>query len=299
MRGGDFKGMVAMGYELSANEQRRAVSWNALSDGSKRAFYSWPCEASQCVASVLIVPGLGEHGGRYAACAKVISRAGFDVHAIDLIGHGLSPGARGCIESYAGLLDEIEVAIEVIAAQAPQVPVVLWGHSMGGNLVLNYLLRKSRLPKCAISSGPMLRAAQPPSNTFLWFAHCLAMVLPNYRLKAPINFSDCTRDAGQLELMRQDQLFHRQLSLRLGAALIDSGQWALEHAAQLRTPVLLMHGEQDKITSSAASTEFARCCEKICELKLLPDLLHDIHRDLGSQKVLACMCDWMHNKLQA
>ena len=299
MRGGDFQGMVAMGYELSGDERRRVVRWNTRSDGAKRACYSWPCEESRCVASVLIVPGLGEHGGRYAACAKVISRAGFDVHAIDLIGHGLSPGARGCIESYAGLLDEIEAAIDVIAAQAPQMPVVMWGHSMGGNLVLNYLLRKNRLPKCAISSAPMLRAAQPPSKAFLWFARRLARVLPNYRLKAPINFADCTRDASQRELMSQDQLFHRQLSLRLGAALIDSGQWALEHAAQLRTPVLLLHSEQDKITSSAASAEFARCCEKTCELKLLSEGLHDIHRDLDSQKVLACMCDWLHSKVQA
>jgi alpha-beta hydrolase superfamily lysophospholipase len=145
----------------------------------------------------------------------------------------------------------------------------------------------------------MLRAAQPPSKAFLWFARRLAMVLPNYRLQAPINFADCTRDASQREWMSQDQLFHRQLSLRLGAALIDSGQWALEHAARLRTPVLLMHSEQDKITSSSASAEFARCCEKTCELKLLPDGLHDIHRDLDSQKVLACMCDWMHSKVEA
>jgi acylglycerol lipase len=299
MRGADFKGRVAMGYELSADEQRRDVSWNALSDGTKRALYRWPCEVSRSVASVLIVPGLGEHGGRYAAVAKVIAQAGFDVHAVDLIGHGLSPGPRGCIESYAGLLDEIEVAMQAMAEKSPQLPVVLWGHSMGGNLVLNYLLRRNRLPYCAISSGPMLRAAQPPSHAFLWFARRLAKVLPNYRLKAPVELTDCTRDAGQLELMRQDQLFHRQLSLRLGAALIDSGQWALEHAAQLRTPVLLMHSAQDKITSAAASAEFAKSCAEFCELRLLPDQLHDVHRDLGSEKVLALMCDWMHKKLQA
>jgi acylglycerol lipase len=108
---------------------------------------------------------------------------------------------------------------------------------------------------------------------------------------------DCTRDEAQRAQMSSDQLFHKQLSLRLGAALIDSGQWALEHAEHMRTPVLLVHSEQDKITSSAASAEFAKRCGKFCELKLLPDQLHDVHRDLGSAAVLAFMCDWLYQKL--
>jgi acylglycerol lipase len=159
-----------MAYELSADERLRVVSWNVVRDGSRRAFYRWPSEAPRSVASVLIVPGLGEHGGRYAASARVLSKSGFDVHAIDLIGHGLSPGKRGCIESYEGLMDEIEVALDAMANRTPHLPLVLWGHSMGGNLVLNYLLRRDRLPQCAISSGPMLQAAKLPSKSFLWFA---------------------------------------------------------------------------------------------------------------------------------
>ena len=296
-----------MGYELSSDEQQRAVSWIVLRDGTRRALYSWPSESgrgesgrsesSQSVAHILIVPGLGEHGGRYAACANVFSQAGFDVHAIDLIGHGLSPGKRGCIESYEGLMDEIEVALETIEKKAPQLPVVLWGHSMGGNLVLNYLLRKSRLPLCAISSGPMLRASRLPSKAFLWLARRLAMVMPNYKLKAPVDYADCTRDESQRAQMSSDHLFHKELSLRLGAALIDSGQWALDHAEQLRTPVLLVHSAQDKITSPAASSDFAEQCAKFCELKLLPDQLHDVHRDLGSELVLAFMCEWLHKKV--
>ena len=287
-----------MGYELSADEQQRTVSWNELEDGSRRAFYRWPHEAiTSCVASVLIVPGLGEHGGRYAACATTLSQSGFDVYAIDLIGHGLSPGKRGCIDSYDGLMNEIEVAIEAVANKSPQLPIVLWGHSMGGNLVLNYLLRKSRLPNCAIASGPMLQATELPSKAFLWLARRLAIVMPNYQLKAPVHYSNCTRDKEQQAQMSSDQLFHKQLSLRLGAALIDSGQWALDHADRLATPVLLIHSEQDKITSAAASAEFAKRCPKLCELKLLKDQLHDVHRDIGSEAVLAFMCDWLHRKL--
>jgi acylglycerol lipase len=289
-----------MSYELSAEERQRTVSWNELEDGSRRAFYSWPRASSNAsVASVLIVPGLGEHGGRYAASATTLAQSEFEVYAIDLIGHGLNPGRRGCIESYDGLMNEIEVAIKAVESKNPQLPVVLWGHSMGGNLVLNYLLRKSRLPKCAIASGPMLRATRLPSRAFLWLARRLALLLPNYQLKTPVHYSDCTRDEAQQALMKNDQLFHKQLSLRLGAALIDSGQWALDHAERLHTPVLLVHSAQDQITSAVASTEFAQSSPKYCELKLLNEQLHDVHRDIGSEAVLAFMCDWLRKRVVA
>jgi alpha-beta hydrolase superfamily lysophospholipase len=281
-----------MGYELSADEKERTVSWNELDDGSRRAFYSWPSErhsnrAASPVASILIVPGLGEHGGRYAASAKTFAQAGFDMYAIDLIGHGLSPGKRGCIASYDRLMNEIEVAIEVVAKKNPQLPIAFWGHSMGGNLVLNYLLRKSRLPNCAIASGPMLRSNRLPNKALLWLARRLATSMPNYQLKSPAHYSDCTRDVAQQALMNSDKLFHKR---------VDSGQWALDHAQQLRTPVLLVHGEQDRITSAAASAEFAERCPTLCELKILPDRLHDVHRDIGSEAVLAFMCEWLLKK---
>lgn len=286
-----------MSYELNKDELQQIVSWTELSDGSRRAFYHWPTEGSLSSANVLIVPGLGEHGGRYGECARFLSRQGLDVQALDLIGHGLSPGERGCIASYEGLLDEIGAAIEVISARNSKLPVVLWGHSMGGNLVLNYLLRRENLPHCAIVSGPMLRAANPPSDAFLWFARRLTPVLPNYRLNAPVQDFECTRDPQQRQYMSGDRLFHRFLSLRLGAALIDSGQWALEHAQQLRTPLLLLHSQQDKITSPRASEEFAARSGRYCQLTLLPEQLHDVHRDLGSDAILQSMSDWIRARL--
>ncbi len=118
------------------------------------------------------------------------------------------------------------------------------------------------------------------------------MLCPNYALKTPVDYSDCTRDPVQIEQMSRDRLFHKQVSLRLGGALIDSGEWAIEHAGELTTPLLLIHSELDLITSSAASTEFASKCKANCELIILPEKLHDLHRELNSQNILQSMRDW-------
>ncbi len=276
-----------------------------VDDGSSLAFYSWPCTAPQKIGALLIIHGLGEHGGRYNSCAKTFSESGLDVYAVDLIGHGHSPGRRGCITDYEQLMDEVGSAIAEVRKRSPDVPLAMWGHSMGGNLVLNYLLRRqndtsskmSRLPQCAIASSPMLVAANPPSAAFIWFARRLAAILPNYRLVTPVDRRDCSSSPEHLEAMQEDRLFHKQLSLRLGAALIDSGKWAMEHAAQLKTPVLLLHSQRDTITSAEASKHFASRNPQLCELRLLSEQLHDIHRDQGSDALLRDMLHWLQTHL--
>lgn len=134
--------MTQVQMELTAGELGKVQSFLAQPDGTQRAFYHWPAEESSSskLGCLLMIPGLGEHAGRYAKSSEFFCNAGFDVYCIDLIGHGLSPGARGCISSYDGLMDEIETAIAAIQHRNPDSPVGVWGHSMGGNLIINYLL---------------------------------------------------------------------------------------------------------------------------------------------------------------
>jgi acylglycerol lipase len=280
-------------FELTEQELAQCRKWFEQRDGSVRAAYSWPTTRTEPRASLLIVPGLGEHGGRYRACAQPFQNAGVNVWAIDLIGHGHSPGVRGCIHSYVGLLDEIQTGLEWIQQSSRGLPLLLWGHSMGGNLALNYLLQRSVLPQRAIASGPMLRPTRPPSAAYMWLARQLERRLPDFTLKAPVRVEQCTSDPIMQAASRADKLFHSRLSLRLGAGLIDSGEWALNHAAQLRTPLLLAHSTHDAITSSAASVQFAERCGDPCNLRLYPNQLHDIHRDIGRTRVLAEFVSWM------
>ena len=287
-----------MSYLLTAEEQQRVVSWLDMSDGSRRAFYHWPASSRETIARLLIIPGLGEHGGRYAECGEFFSNRGFDTFSIDMIGHGLSPGKRGCIKSYDSLLDDIEKGLETVAARAPELPVVLWGHSMGGNLVVNYLLRRGRLPMCAIATGPMLRASRLPSKAFMWFARRLALLWPNYCLVTPASSRDCTRDPKHLERMHNDRLFHKKVSLLLGMHLIDTGQWALANANRLHTKLLIMHGKHDAVTSSQGSQEFAEQSGDWCEYRSLPNHLHDLHRDVDSDAILGSMADWLIEQVQ-
>ena len=114
-------------------------------------------------AIICLVHGMGEHSGRYRHIANRLNRAGYSMVAFDLRGYGKSPGPRGHVLSYEAFMRDISSLLEIADQQFPQLPSFLYGHSMGGNLVLNYVLRYKPRIKGVIVSGPWLRLAfEPP-----------------------------------------------------------------------------------------------------------------------------------------
>jgi alpha-beta hydrolase superfamily lysophospholipase len=67
----------------------------------------------------------------------------------------------------------------------------------------------------------------------------------------------------------------------------------LEHAAEFPLPLLLMHGDGDRITSAEASREFAARLGERCTLKIWPGLYHEIHNEPDQRQVLAYLSAWL------
>lgn len=294
--------------------------WLRLPNGAKRFARSWWPGPIIPKAIVCIVPGLGEHTGRYAPLARQLVEHDIGVVSMDLQGQGLSPGCRGCIRSYDALLEDVAGLVRFArggeslsrAASLPiqgeqawgsdspidltqwpddrSLPVCLYGHSMGGNLVLNSALRKVVTPNSLIASAPMLRAVHPPSPFIIKIARIMKLVAPHYRLKAPVRKEFLSHIAAETDAYEKDTLVHRRVSLRLGAGLIDSGIWAINNAGLLCQPCLVLHGAEDKITDPEASKQFVDSAESSgtnCELEIYPGMLHDLHRDEGREQVIA------------
>ena len=104
-------------------------------DGLELFTKSWgDVQASR--AAVVLVHGLGEHCGRYEHVAQAFVSDGLYVLGFDQRGHGRSPGKRGLIPSYDQPLEDLTVALERAQADAPSLPLFLYGHSLGGLEVL-------------------------------------------------------------------------------------------------------------------------------------------------------------------
>ena len=96
---------------------------------------------------VQINHGLAEHGARYARFADFLAARGFATYAHDHRGHGgttapdAPPRMFGPLPSGDKVIADVEAVHAFIAEQNPGVPVITFGHSMGGLIAMNHTLR--------------------------------------------------------------------------------------------------------------------------------------------------------------
>lgn len=103
---------------------------------------------------VCLVHGFGEHTGRYLHVAGHLAGAGYALVAFDQRGHGKSGGQRGHAPSYEVMMDDMDLLLDGAHRLYPGLPLFLYGHSMGGNLVLNYALRRKPQLMRVVAKSP-------------------------------------------------------------------------------------------------------------------------------------------------
>ncbi|NJK94836.1 MAG: alpha/beta hydrolase [Bacteroidales bacterium] len=87
----------------------------------------------------------------------------------DLRGHGHSEGKRGN-GNYEDYLNDIETVYKWLKLRYGNLPRVLYGHSMGGNLALGYAINcKPDIDRLIVTS-PWLKLTKPPMVPLVIFA---------------------------------------------------------------------------------------------------------------------------------
>jgi alpha-beta hydrolase superfamily lysophospholipase len=266
------------------------VTWTST-DGLPLVGRCWEPE-TEPRAVVCLVHGLGEHCGRYAHVAAALNEAGYAVLACDQRGHGRSGGKRGFIASYDALMDDIGLLLAQAALRFAGKPRFLYGHSLGGNEVINYALRRKPDLAGVVSTSPGLRTAFKPPALQLAAGRLMNRLWPAFTMPNGLELAAISRDPAVVAAYQADPLVHDRLSARLGIELLQSGEWAIAHAAAFPVPLLLMHGTADRLTSHQASQEFAAKAPN-CTLKLWEGLYHETHNEPEKDEVIGFVIDWM------
>ena len=227
-------------------------------------FYGQYWEAKNTKAVVVLAHGMGEHSSRYKYVAKKLTDNNFSVVAFDHFGHGKTEGKRGHNPNFEAVLESISKVIEKARKLFPEKPVFLYGHSMGGNAVVNYSIRKEHQVKGIIATSPFLKLAFKPSAIKLFVGRMLQNIAP---------------------------------SLTMGNELdVKTGEWAIENADKLKTPMFLLHGTADSIIDYKGTEKFANN-SKNATLKLYKGGFHELHNDLCKEEMLQDIVDWLDAQL--
>lgn len=244
-----------------------------------------------------ILHGMGEHIGRYEHLAQMLAGEGYAVCGFDQHGHGQTPGRRGHVAHYEMLLEGPEQMIREARTRYPGVPVFLYGHSMGGNVTMNYLLRRQPDIAGAIVTGPWLKLAFDVPQAEVIFGRVLEQFYPKYSRHRPLAAERLTSDPEMIQQIVADKFGHGHITAKFFFSVRRAGIWALQHADRLSVPLLLMHGGDDKITSIAASQQFAKRAGALCQFVEWPGFRHEIHNEAGRFDVFRQVREWLDMQL--
>jgi acylglycerol lipase len=267
------------------------VSHATAADGTDLLVRHWPA-AGRAWASVLLVHGLGEHSGRYEHVGDQMAAAGLNVHAYDHRGAGGSGGRRGHVDRWSQQHDDLEERLRAVRASAAGRPLVLYGHSLGGLIVLGYLLTDRPGPDLAIVSAPALDANLPSWKKAL--APILGRIAPTLAVPNGIDGSTLSRDPSVAAKVGADPLAAKASTARFGAeALAEQARVRRDHAG-LTVPTLVLHGLDDGLVPAQAS-EILASLPNVTR-RTYPGLRHELHNEPEGPEIIGEMIGWIRER---
>jgi alpha-beta hydrolase superfamily lysophospholipase len=250
-------------------------------------------------ALVCLVHGFAEHTGRYAHVAATFNARGYGLMGFDLRGHGQSGGRRGHTPSYEDLIENIREMLALATEKFDRLPLFLYGHSMGGNLVANYLIRhQPNYLKGAVITSPWLRLTQEPPLPLKVLAKAAYLIFPQLMLSSNLRLEHLSKDMAVQKAYGADPLILRKISAGMFILVSEAGRLAIRQADKIALPLLLMHGLDDKITDPEATKQFAqRVNADLLTLHYWANMRHELHNETEKEQVLNLIISWLDEKM--
>jgi len=247
-------------------------------------------------AVIILVHGIGDHIQRYNYLADLFKKEGIGFAGVDLPGHGRSDGRRGHIKNYSLIRETIDILLSSCNKTFPGIPIFIYGHSLGGGIVLDYLLHRNPKVKGAIVTSPWLRLSLEPARFKIFMVSVLKYLIPGLTQPTGLNESHLSSDKSIVEKYKIDPLVHGKASISLLHGAMSSAKYSLAHASELKVPTLMLHGSDDMICSPEGSKEFAGKTE-MAELKIWDGGYHELHNEPFKDEVVAYILGWINRKI--
>jgi alpha-beta hydrolase superfamily lysophospholipase len=248
--------------------------------------------------AILLVHGLGEHSSRYASWAGQLTKEGISVLTFDFRGHGQTPGKPGQISDYNKLLSDIQLLINEGEKCFTHLPLFLYGHSMGGNLVTNYVITNPIHLAGIILTSPWFELTNKPPRFKLSGAMFASKIMPWLIAKSDIKPEHISRELREVHLYKTDKLIHNKISLGLFRKAYKRGLTAKGSIYKINAPLLVMHGTDDQITSCQATRDFTINASEKTTFIEWEGCYHELHHDMDREKVFYKLLDWLNEQIQ-
>lgn len=277
--------------------KHQELNWKSR-DGIELFAQVWEPDVVAPQAVVCLVHGLGDHSSRFAHVAEAFGKEGYVLFGFDQRGHGRSGGTRGHFSSADDFLNDIDLLLEQAKIRYPGLPIILYGHSIGGILVLNYGLKRKPAVKGVIATSSGLRTALEKQPVKILMAKLLGSLIPTTTIVSGLDAHAISRDDAVVQTYLKDPLVHDKISLGFGKIMLGITKWTLENAGNFSLPLLLLHGKSDAIAYPSGSIEFAAALKEKTTLVLWDGAYHELHNEPEKAEVFKTMLMWMDARLR-
>ncbi|MFW6089561.1 MAG: alpha/beta hydrolase [Gemmatimonadota bacterium] len=254
----------------------------------------WAPDGDDPVGALLAVHGLSEHAGRYEGLAAAALDVGLATAAVDLHGHGKSPGRRGHVDSFeADHLGAVDALVRRVETDRPDMPLVLVGHSLGGLIVARWAQRRvfARRLRGLVLIAPFVAPRMPIPGWKLAVAAALEHVWPSLRLATGIADEDVFRDPAERARFAADPLVQRKISVGHWASLTEARERLDADAAELEIPTLFLLAGDDRVVSTDAARKLAGRMPAATIIEY-PEAFHALLHDPLAREVVCDLLAW-------
>lgn len=276
--------------------QHKEGFFNGLED--QKLYYQGRLPRSDARAMVVIVHGFSDHCERYSNLVEALVKRHLAVYSYDLRGHGRSPGQRGHIEHFDDYRQDTHAFIQFVSARHPDLPVFLFGHSMGGLIALDQALHFPEGLSGVISSAALLgNPPVAPIKTVL--GRFFSKVWPSFSMPASLDETSISRDPAAVQSYRDDPLVHGVGTARLATEIEEAVAETQANAYRLEPPLLIYFGTDDRLTNPEDSQRFynnVRSEDK--SIIIYEGGYHENHNDIHSERVVIEVAQWIEAQVQ-
>lgn len=265
-------------------------------DGLKLFYQFWVPDAPQAV--LILVHGLGDHTGRYGPFVRHFVGRGFAVAMYDQRGHGRSDGDRGHADQFQDYLQDLAQFIQMTRDRFPKLPLFLIGHSFGGQVAINFVVRYAKGLRGVILSSPNVALQLPVPNWKRKVADWAKNSMGRMRLTHSLDSKMLSHDPAVVQEYDNDPLVFHHVTARLGALIMHNLEIIMAMALRIHLPVLFVQAGDDAICSADGTKAFFRRVPIATkQLKIYDGMFHELFNETNRDQVFADVEAWIHEQL--
>jgi len=258
---------------------------------------TWCEPASVPRALVVMVHGFSSHSGLYADTTNWLVEQGFSVATFDCRGHGKSEGRRGYVRRFSDYREDLALVVKASRDRHPALPWVLFAHSQGATIAIDYTLNDSERPNALVLLCPFLEVALKVPTYKLALSKILNHAWPTLALSNEIDPAEATRVTAAQERIASDPLVHHVATARWFAEVTACQTRIQNNARSLSVPSWLGVAGNDRIVRTDTSLAFARSVGDTMTVAIYPEAFHELLLDPVTPQVHADIATWMGAQL--